>query len=188
MKLLLKKNQIAIISVSICLIAFGYLNYTARYQDELELASADVVAAERGENYGEAELVNSEPVKETIAPTEKPTYYFENSKLEREKMYSQTTETYQKMLESSNVTGEQKAIATNEIAKINAQKNSIMICENLILTKGFENVVIFVNEEQISVIIKAEKLQPEQVAQIQNIISREMKAKIENIHITSKML
>jgi len=36
------------------------------------------------------------------------------------------------------------------------------------------------------VIIEASELSKEQVAQIQNIISREMNAKAENIHISNK--
>ena len=61
-----------------------------------------------------------------------------------------------------------------------------MICENLIKTKGFEDVVIFVNGDSISVIVEDEQLSPAEVAQIQNIISREMSAKVENIHISNK--
>ena len=61
-----------------------------------------------------------------------------------------------------------------------------MICENLIQTKGFENSVVFVNGESVSVIIETSELSKEQVAQIQNIISREMNAKAENIHISNK--
>ena len=61
-----------------------------------------------------------------------------------------------------------------------------MICENLIKTKGFENSVIFVNGDSISIIIGANEIKQEEVAQIQNIISREMGAQIENIHISTK--
>ena len=112
--------------------------------------------------------------------------YFIKSKLERNTMYSQMLETYEKVLNSYNSLETQKQSATQEITKINETKNSIMICENLISTKGFENNIIFVNGESISVIIEAEELKPEEVAQIQNIISREMKAEIENIHIATK--
>lgn len=112
--------------------------------------------------------------------------YFIKSKLERDTMYSQIIETYEKILNSSNSLETQKQTATQEITKINQIKNSIMISENLIKTKGFENSVIFVNGESINVIVGAQEIKPEEVAQIQNIISREMNAKIENIHITNK--
>ena len=112
--------------------------------------------------------------------------YFAKSKLERDTMYSQMLETYQNILNSSNASETQKQSATEEITKINETKNGIMICENLLQTKGFKNSVVFVNGESISVIIGAEEIKQEEVAQIQNIISRELKANIENIHISTK--
>ena len=101
-------------------------------------------------------------------------------------MYSQMLETYEKVLNSSNSLETQKQTATQEITRINELKNSIMICENLIKTKGFENSTIFVNDKSISVIVESEEMKPEDVAKIQNIISREMKADIDNIHISTK--
>ena len=112
--------------------------------------------------------------------------YFVKSKMEREAMYSQMIETYEKVLNSTNSIETQKQSATQEIQKINETKNSIMICENLIKTKGFENNIIFFNLESISIIVGVEEMKQEEVAQIQNIIAREMKAKIENIHIATK--
>ena len=112
--------------------------------------------------------------------------YFTKSKLERDNMYSQMIETYEKILNSNNSLETQKQTATTEITKINQTKNSIMICENLIKTKGFENVVIFVNGESVSAIIGLPELKQEEVAQIQNIISRELNVNAENIHISSK--
>lgn len=114
--------------------------------------------------------------------------YFTNSRLTRDTMYSQMIESYQKILDNNSISADQKAISQTEIKKINDLKNSIMICENLIKTKGFKDVVIFVNDISISVIIKAdaEEITGEGAAQIQNIVAREMKAEIENIHISNK--
>ena len=112
--------------------------------------------------------------------------YFVKSKLERDTMYSQMIETYEKVLNSANSLETQKQSATQEITKINETKNSIMICENLIQTKGFTNNIVFVNGESISVIIGVKELKTEEIAQIQNIISREMNAEIDNIHIATK--
>ena len=109
--------------------------------------------------------------------------YFTSSKLERDNMYSQMLENYQKMLNNSNIAEDQKSIASQEIKNINNTKNSIMICENLIKTKGFKDVVIFVNGESVNIVVKSEKLTEEQVAQIQNIVTREVNTEIENIHI-----
>ena len=112
--------------------------------------------------------------------------YFVASRLERDKMYSQMLESYQGLVESSNIAADQKNISTQEIAKINNKKNSIMIAENLIKNLGFEDVVIFVNDNSTSVIVKAEKLSEADIAQIQNIVCREIGVKVEDIHISVK--
>lgn len=127
---------------------------------------------------------NKQETKETSATNKDD--YFQESKLSRDTMYSQTLETYQGILNNSNVSEEQKAIVTQQITDLNKEKNAIMICENLMSTKGFNKCVIFVNVDSISVIVGAEELKADEIAQIQNIISREMSAKVENIHIMTK--
>lgn len=111
--------------------------------------------------------------------------YFTRSKLERETMYSQMLETYTGILENEKISSEQKDIAENEIKNINDTKNAIMVVENLFETKGFENAIVFVNNPSVNVVIKAKELTTEQVAQVQNIVQRELKTEIENIHITT---
>lgn len=113
--------------------------------------------------------------------------YFASSKLERETMYANMISSYQNVLNNSNVSEAQKNIAAQEITKINNTKNSIMICENLILTKGFDNCVIFINEGSVNVVVSIKDgLSADKVAQVQNIISREIGTEIEGIHIMEK--
>ena len=112
--------------------------------------------------------------------------YFSSSKLTRDTMYSQMLESYEKILENQNISADQKVIAQNEIKNINDMKNKIMICENLIQTKGIDNCVIFVNGDSVSVVVTQENLEQDKIAQIQNIITREMQVDINNIHISNK--
>ena len=101
-------------------------------------------------------------------------------------MYSELLETYQEIYNNENSTNEQKKDALDKITLINNTKNSIMIAENLIKAIGFDNLVIFVNDDSISVVIKANELEEEKVAQIQNIITRELKVETDKIHISNK--
>ena len=133
-----------------------------------------------------APIVNStnEQTQETSTSASNDDY-FTRSKLERETMYSQMLETYTGILENEKISSEQKDIAENEIKNINDTKNAIMVVENLFETKGFEDAIVFVNNPSVNVVIKAKELGTEQVAQIQNIVQRELKTEIENIHITT---
>lgn len=210
MKMILKKNQVIISVIAIMLIAAGYMNYTANNKQTLQTAAlkdsekygdlgdATLVSTNAvSENVEETgalventpeniETVTENTVSETSVPAVSDNQYFAESKLEREKMYSQMLESYQKIINNSQILDKQKAISQNEIKKINDTKNAIMISENLLKNKGFEDLIIFVNGDSISVVIKAKELTQEQIAQVQNIIVRELKADIENIHISNK--
>ena len=131
---------------------------------------------------------NVEEMKTEVTSTKEiDKSYFTETKLQREKMYSQMIETYTKILENSEIPNDQKDIASNEIKNINDRKNQIYTIENLLKTKGIENVVVLTNENNIDVIVDSkENLETQKIAQIQNIVSREMNAKIEDIHITSQ--
>ena len=165
---------------------------------DAKLVNANVVLeTEIGEAISEEntkEINNDENKKNTIVSSlnaietnnKASDEYFSSSKLTRENMYSQMLDTYQKILENPNISADQKSISENEIKNINDIKNKIMICENLFKTKGLEESIVFVNSDSVNVIVKADKLEQNQIAQIQNIISREIGTDIENIHISTK--
>ena len=193
----INRNQIVLFVVALMLITAGYLNYSMQATE----VSSNIISENEVAAIGDAKLVSSNNLitndidsniitKETSAEVneqeDNKDDYFASSRLGRNTMYSQMIESYQNLLDNSNVRKKKKTVATQEITKINNIQNSIMICENLIKTKGIEDVVIFVNDKSISVIVKADKLENDTIAQIQNIIAREMDAEIENIHISNK--
>ena len=177
----LKKNQVVIYVIALMLVAAGYLNYTASGDKSIQ-ANADPEIT-----YNE-DLMYNEDINETTQVSSKNTdEYFSKSKLERDNMYSQMLETYQNIANSNTVSEEQRNIAIQEITKINNIKNSIMICENILGTKGLDKSVVFVNDNSVSIVVKVDGgLVENQVAQIQNVVSREMGVEIANINITEK--
>lgn len=203
MKSILKKNQIIISAIAIMLIAAGYMSYTTNTKNSLqtaaladteqyaELGDATLVSANitqdesqnvENEELDENNIVNYINTSSSVSENQ----YFVESRLERDKMYSQMLESYQNILSNNQISDAQKEISENEIKNINNIRNSIMITENLIKNKGFEDLVIFVNGDSINIIIKTKELSEEQIAQIQNIVSRELNGDIENIHISCK--
>lgn len=189
----IKSNQIILFVVALMLVSAGYLSYSMRGTP----VSSNIVSENEVSSIGDARLVSSNNVIDSNSLNEvsvatssssssKTDDYFASSRLGRDTMYSQMIESYQNLLDNQNVSEEQKTVATQEITEINNTQNSIMICENLIKTKGISDVVIFVNDKSINVIVKADTLEHDTIAQIQNIIAREMNAEIENIHISNK--
>lgn len=204
-------KQITLLFIAFSLILVGYLNYSYNTSKSLEVA-----ANTNEVNLGDVQLVNSKPINEsntivvagdivsndelndnTINDTQKnfvsdveqrirEDNYFKETKIERDRMYSEMLETYQKIIDSPETPNDQKSIATQEVSNITNIKNGIMISENLIKNKGFEDVVILVNNGKVSVVVKYSKLTKEQISQIQNIIERELNVKVQNISISSK--
>ena len=201
---ILKRNQIIIIVIALMLVTAGYLNYTTNHDGAIP-TSTNTEEKTDVASIGDAKLVSSNGVEDGIneealvsngeegtdkiqetAVVENDSEYFSSSRLSRETMYSQMLESYRKILENETISETQKSVAQTEIKNINDIKNKIMICENLIKTKGIEDLVIFVNDKSISVVVRTDKLEQEQIAQIQNIIEREMQTEISNIHISNK--
>lgn len=189
-------KQILLTVIALSLILVGYLNYNFdKKVNETVEVSTD--ASSRNElNLGDVQLVNSEP-ENAIVPNDEleenssdkveiEDNYFEESRIQRDRMYSEMLSTYQKLLNSNETPADQKAIAVQEISKITSMKNGIMIAENLIKNKGFENVVIMENYGMVSVVVKTPTLNQEQISKIQNIVERELKVEVQNINISNK--
>lgn len=208
-----KIKQILLTCIAFSLIMVGYLNYNL---DKKEGQNIEVSAETNDINLGDVQLVNSKPQEDTgsivsndelnlpiiedngsneinkntnesnIKENVEIDNYFEETKIERDRMYSEMIETYQKLINNEQTPSDQKAIAAQEISNLTNQKNGIMISENLVKNKGFENVVILINNETVSVVVKASNLNQEQISKIQNIVQRELKVEISNINISNK--
>lgn len=212
---IIKKNQLTILVLSLMLVTAGYLNYTSNVQTSTEVAAigdATLVSSnlsnsisntitnqigqnnlttntmENQTNTNEvaSSITSTQTSVETNAEVTEVKEYFNSSRLERDTMYSQMLESYQKILDSKTTSDKQKEAAQKEIDSINKTKNAIMISENLVKTKGFDDVMIFSNDDSISVVVNKEELKKEDIAQIQSIIAREMNAKMDDIHIMNK--
>lgn len=212
-KSILKKNQVSLIILSLMIITAAYMNYLNESKIETadlgdaKLVNTNTINDEKNEEYTEIASINeiienaieieSQIETETDIDTNTNTDsnyintavqndYFSQTKLERDTMYSQMLESYQKILENSNIENEQKNIAAEEIKNINNRKSTIATIENLLKTKNMNESVILINDNSINVIIKSkETLNDEQIAQIYNIVSRELNTNIEDIHITT---
>ncbi len=187
----IKKNQILASMVILMLIVAGYLNYTydptKNYDEELTGVMSN--------NLGDTLLVDSssvttniDDIKDSIETSTKVTTaeeYFANARMERDNSFAEQLENYEKILSNTSLNDEQKDFAKQEITRINNTKNAIVIAENLIKMKGFEDGVVLVNDNSVNVIVLADKLEENQVIQIQNIVVNELKIDLNNLHIST---
>lgn len=187
----LKRGQIAILSISLMAVVAGYINYKYNPKREENLGQTiyvngkDSFMYEDVNIYGDAEQ-NKNEIKEVINKNE------ENSiavfKYDRDNMFSELCENYNNIIKNENTSNEkinEYQIKLNELIK---QKNLITMVENVIKSKGIEDIVIIPTEnDNINVIVKSEEeLKPEQIAQIQDILVQQLGAKGEKISISVK--
>ena len=212
---ILKRNQIVVAVIALMLVTAGYLNFANQNKESNLIPTSSAADSELMAGIGDAQLVSANETKENnqtqnetventenVATTNKTKEdtasnitqntsaqedsYFAQSRLDRDKMYSQMLDNYQKILETNNLSSEEKKTAQEEIKRIKKEKNAIMIAENLIKTKGFQDIVIFVNNGNVTGVVQKDKLDEKDIAQIQNIITRELNAKTNKINISGK--
>ena len=131
------------------------------------------------ENKKESEKI------EEIVNNKDSNNYFVKTRLERDNMYSRMLESYEEIVNNDKISSEQKAVAIQEISNINNYKNGIMISENLIKNKGFEDVVILINNNTVSVVVKKDNLYETDIVKIQNIIETKLGFEAKNISISN---
>ena len=201
---ILKRNQIIVTVIALMLVAAGYLNFANQNRENNLIPTSSVADSEMMAGIGDAQLVNANEVSQNnvesdtnqenivnevkntnISEQTQEDSYFDETRLEREKMYSQMLENYQKILETNNLSSDEKKNAQEEIKEINNEKNAIMIAENLVKTKGFKDIIIFKNNGNVTAIIKADKLEEKEISQL-HIITRELNVSINKINISKK--
>lgn len=214
---ILKRNQIVVAVIALMLVTAGYLNFANQNKERNLIPTSSAADSELMAGIGDAQLVsaneateNKQTQNETVQNTTENVAttnnikentdsnttqntsaqedsYFAQSRLDRDKMYSQMLDNYRKILETNNLSSEEKKTAQEEIKRINNEKNAIMIAENLIKTKGFQDIIIFVNNGNVTGVVKKDKLDEKDIAQIQNVITRELNVKTNKINISGKI-
>ena len=176
-----KKHILAVILAMMLLIA-GYINYTGDTVD----VSGEITDTSKDAEY----VVNLKNDLATIDETEDVSVsdaYFVSARLEKEEAYEKQMDVHKEIIYDEKSNPSIKSEAQMKLNKIVDKIAKEVAIEKLIEAKGFEEALAIINDDNVNVIVKTEEdLSVAQVAQIQNIVSREMKAEIENIHISNK--
>lgn len=142
-----------------------------------DISDEDEAAAQKSaskENAGEAVLVNN-----TVTAD-----YFEAAKLSREQTRAKNKETLLDLVNSKNVSEEQKEKAMNEIVAMTTVGEKETAAENLLAAKGFDEVVVTIVDDSVDVIVNSEKLTEQQIAQIEDVVKRKTECAPDKIVIS----
>ncbi len=147
-----------------------------------DISDEDVAAEEKKsdnevsskENAGEAVLVSN-----TVTGD-----YFEAAKLSREQTRAKNKETLLELVNSNTASEAQKEKAMNEIVAMTAVNEKETATENLLAAKGFQDVVVTIVDDSVDVIVNAESLKEQQIAQIEDVVKRKLECASDKIVIS----
>ena len=207
-----KKNQMMITALAAMIAVAGYLNYSGTRLDEsllsansdavedvtdtdlaMDISAEDIYAqtgedeyadiisldedttlAEADEGVGEAVLANT-----TIGVG-----LVSEAKVTREQTRSKNKETLMELINSTNITEEQKQNAIDEMVEMTDIAEKELAAETLLVAQGFEEVVVSIYDSCADVVVSSKQVSDAQRAQIEDIVKRKTGIAAANITIT----
>lgn len=143
-------------------------------EDETKTVQTDGNNVASRENAGEAVLVSN-----TVGDS-----FFEEAKLSREQTRAKNKETLTNLVNNANISSAQKDKAMKQIVKMTTISEKEMATENLLAAKGFKEAVVTVSDESVDVIVNAENLNEQQIAQIADVVKRKTECSPDKIVIS----
>lgn len=189
---IIKKSQIAVLSILLMVGVAGYINYKYNPTREKNLGQTMYVNGKDSFTYDKVGIY-SDNSSNTNDETTTTSNKNEDStlavfKYDRDNMYSELSENYNSVIKNEKSSEKEIKEYQQKLSELIKQKNLITMVENVIKAKGIEDIVIIpTNNDNINVVIKSkEDLTQQQIAQIQQILVDQLGANANKISIECK--
>jgi len=152
-------------------------------QDIKDLETSQIDVADNGELNIESE--DGDVVGEAVlASTTIDASYFNTAKLNREQARAKIKENYLDLIENVNISESQKKDAIDNMLKMTTNVEKESATEILLEAKGFDGVVVSILDGSADVIINAANITDQQIAIIEDVVTRKTDIKVDKIAIT----
>lgn len=160
-----------VITLMLCLAVYLNWSYT---KESSEVISNTDLGLESGKNYGESKLVESQSSSD----------YFAEARLTRTRAREEAIGILETSKNTEGLTNTEHISST--ITKIAESSVTESRVETLIKAKGFSDIIVFINDDDVSVVAdkNGEELESADVAKIKDIIVTETNIDAKNIKIT----
>lgn len=169
----IKRSQLAVLSVTLMIAIAGYINYKYNPEREKNLGQTVYVNGKDSYTYSDVSIYGDNNKEEESANLEdKEEDSISVFRYDRDNMYSELTENYTKIINNQSTNADSVNEYQKKLDSLIHEKNLIAMVENVIKSKGIEDIVIIpTSNGNMNVVIKSkEEIAPQQVAQIQQII------------------
>ena len=202
MKKFTKKNQIIIAALAVMIAAAGYLNYSGKIfgnlgkstqanadltnQELLDISDEDVASASddiKSQDGDENESTDGSPGDAVLTNGEVSAVVAE-AKVTREQVRAQNKESLNEIINSENLTDDQKQEAVNQLVEMTNLAEKEAAAETLLASKGFTDSVVSLTSDSADVVVNAVELTDANRAQIEDIVVRKTGVAAQNVVIT----
>lgn len=208
MKNLIKKNQLMITALAIMLAIAGYLQFEGNNLEGEEYLAVDNKVNEISyeelesldsevdivmEDYldedmtmvAEAQPEEGEIPGEAVFTSTNGVAVLSEAKMLKEQVRAKNKETLLEIINSAGLTDMQKQDAVNTMVEMTSIAEKETAAEILLQAKGFQDVVVSINEDAVDVVVNMAELTDVQRAQIEDIVKRKTEIGAENIIIST---
>lgn len=211
--MVIKRKTLLITSLVLLLVVFGYVNHQLNMQsllstsgdyedyendeiskleskndDTLEANSDNISSSDDTNDIAQLTEETNKDIEEKIEINEGEIAYnyFVEYRLSRDSLRASLIERLYSIIDNEKTTEDVRTLAQKEILRIgNIEENELHL-EGLIKGKGFEDVVVFLKEDSVRVIVDIKQLTEQDVMKILEIVQTETGIDTLNIKIMEK--
>ena len=171
------KKQIILACLTLILGIAVYLNYAfsgagLEFTTSNAMTSTDSTS-DAGENYGDAEFVSAEQT----------TDFFAQARIDKMTKRDEAVQTLQAMLGGGDLTEDEMTAMQQEAVQVSKLVESENVVESLVKAQGFQDCIVYLDNDSAKIVVKTNGLIPAEAAQIKDALLSEIQVPAENITI-----
>lgn len=148
----------------------------------------EILDTNKFENIEEMSKYTDDSIEETISSEDSlmsSNYYIEQ-RLSRDKLRANLIDRLNEIVNNDNTSDEMRNEAQKKIMDIGEVSQKELLIEGLVKTKGFDDVLVFLTEENARIVVSADELTEQDIAKILEVVITETGLDASNIKIMEK--
>lgn len=189
--MVLKRKEIVAAALVVLIGVAGYLNWS--YQDTIRVTDGGSYL-EDAKKLGEAEYVSgakddvpdtntAETAVQTEETSAEPAEFFTEAKMAKDNSRSKALEILNQTATNESFEGDIRKQAQNKIVSIAENTEKEAIIENVAKAKGYKDISVYIDGENVEIIVKKSDFSGDDVKTIKEIVTSELETSAKNIKI-----
>ena len=151
---------------------------------EVDEGSQDIASLDENEDGDVAAEEGTDAGQTVMASTTVGVGLVSEAKVTREQNRSRNKEILMELINSTNITDEQKQSAIDEMVAMTDAAEKELAAETLLTAQGFDEVVVSINDACADVVVSSSQVSDAERAQIEDVVKRKTGIEAANITIT----